>query len=78
MKRFEALESVFKNAPNRDNAKHVSLLKILIGVEFYKEFDKMGFFSSEYILGDRYVWLSYLGTEFCKEMFVNRKPIRPV
>ena len=69
MTRLEALEVVYRNASSRDNAKHHSVIKSAIGDDFYKELDKMGFLNSEYVVGDGYVWLSYLGHSYCKEIF---------
>ena len=34
MTRLEALELVYRNAPNRDNAKHHSVIKSAIGEDF--------------------------------------------
>lgn len=72
MTRLEVLELVYRNAPNRDNAKHYSVIKSAIGEDFYKELDKMGFLNSEYVVGERYVWLSYLGKAYCKEIFKQK------
>ena len=72
MTRLEALEIVYRNAPNRDNAKYYSVIKSAIGEDFFRELDKMGFLASEYIVGDRYVWISNLGNSYCKEIFKNK------
>ena len=29
----------------------------------------MGFLNGKYVVADRYVWLSYLGNEYCKLIF---------
>lgn len=69
MTRLEMLNWMYENASSRDNAKHNTIVKLAIGKDFYKELDKMGFLRGEYIVGDRYVWLSYLGIQWCKEIF---------
>ena len=69
MTRLEALELVYRNSPNRDNAKHHSVIRTAIGDDYYMELDKMGFLKGEYVVGDRYVWLSRLGHYYCKEIF---------
>ena len=72
MTRLEMLKWMYENASNRDNAKNYAIVKIAIGEDFYKELDKMGFLASVYIVGDRHVWLSYLGNSYCKEIFKNK------
>ena len=69
MTRLEALKWMYENASSRDNARHHTTVKLVIGKDFYKELDKMGFLSSVYIVGDRYVWVSNLGNSYCKEIF---------
>lgn len=69
MTRLEMLKWMYEHASNRDNAKNHALVKIVIGKDNYRELDKMGFLASVYIVGDRYVWLSYLGIQWCKEIF---------
>ena len=69
MTRLEMLKWMYENASNRDNAKCHAIVKIAIGKDNYRELDKMGFLASVYIVGDRYVWLSYLGIQWCKEIF---------
>lgn len=69
MNRLEMLKWMYEHCQNRNNAKHNTIVKIAIGDEFYKELDKMGFLKSEYVVSDRYVWLSYLGNEYCKLIF---------
>lgn len=69
MTRLEMLKWMYENASNLDDAKHNTIVKLAIGKDFYKELDKMGFLASVYIVGDRYVWLSYLGIQWCKEIF---------
>ena len=72
MTRLEMLKWMYENASNRDNAKYHIIVKIAIGEYNYRELDKMGFLASVYIVGDRYVWLSYLGNSYCKEIFKNK------
>ena len=74
MTRLEMLRWMYEQCQNRDNAKHNKIVKTIIGVDFYKELNNMGFLKGEYILSDRYVWLSYLGNEYCKLIF-NRDKI---
>ena len=69
MNRLEMLKWMYEHCQNRDNAKYHTIVKNVIGDNFYKELDKMGFLNSEYIVTDRYVWLSYLGNEYCKLIF---------
>ena len=69
MTRLEMLKWMYENASNIDNAKNHAIVKIAIGKDNYRELDKMGFLASVYIVGDRYVWLSYLGIQWCKEIF---------
>lgn len=69
MTRLEMLKWMYENASNRDNAKYHIIVKIAIGEDNYKELDKMGFLRREYVLTDAYVWLSYLGIQWCKEIF---------
>ena len=69
MTRLEMLKWMYENASNRDDTKHNTIVKLAIGKDFYKELDKMGFLASVYIVGDRHVWLSYLGIQWCKEIF---------
>ena len=69
MTRLEMLKWMYEHASDRDNAKYHTIVKLVIGEDFYKELDKMGFLASVYIVGDRYVWLSYLGIQWCKEIF---------
>ncbi len=69
MTRLEMLKWMYEHASNRDNAKHHTIVKIVIGEDNYKELDKMGFLKREYVLADGYVWLSYLGNAYCKEIF---------
>ena len=68
------LRWMYEHCQNRDNAKHNTIVKMIIGEDFYKELDKIGFLRGEYILADRYVYLSYLGNEYCKLIF-NRDKI---
>lgn len=74
MTRLEMLRWMYEHCQNRENAKHNKIVKTTIGVDFYKELDKIGFIRGEYILGDRYIWISYLGNEYCKLIF-NRDKI---
>ena len=72
MTRLEALKWMYEHASSRDNAKHHTIVKLVIGNDFYKELDKMGFLASVYIVGDRYVWVSNLGNSYCKEIFKDK------
>ena len=63
------LKWMYEHASNMDNAKCHTIVKLVIGEDNYRELDKMGFLASVYIVGDRYVWLSYLGIQWCKEIF---------
>lgn len=69
MTRLEMLKWMYENAPNRDNAKYHTIVKLVIGEDNYNELDKMGFLRKEYVLTDEYVWLSNLGKQWCKEIF---------
>ena len=73
MTRLEMLRWMYEHCQNRDNAKYCGIVKTIIGTDFYKELDKMGFLRGEYVLSDRYVWLSYLGNEYCKLIFDQNK-----
>ena len=73
MTRLEMLRWMYEHCQNRDNAKHSNIVRTVIGVNFYKELDKMGFLSGVYISSYRYVWLSYLGNEYCKLIFDQNK-----
>lgn len=73
MTRLEMLKWMYEHCQNEDAAKHYKIVKTTIGVNFYKELDKMGFLRGKYILSDRYVWLSYLGNEYCKLIFNRDK-----
>lgn len=73
MTRLEMLRWMYEHCQNRDNAKHNKIVKTIIGVDFYKELNSIGFLRGEYILSDRYVWLSYLGNEYCKLIFNRDK-----
>ena len=69
MTRLEALKWMYENASSRNNAKYHTVVKLVIGEDFYEELDKMGFLASVYIVSDRYVWISNLGYSYCKEIF---------
>ena len=72
MTRLEALKWMYEHASSRDNAKYHTIVKLVIGEDFYKELDKMGFLNSEYVVEERYIWLSYLGKAYCKEIFKQK------
>ncbi len=53
MTRLEMLRWMYEHCQNRDNSKYNKIVKTIIGVDFYKELDSMGFLKGEYILSDR-------------------------